>query len=57
MPGGGSRRAVCYRGRTMMFFDDPRHRRATQMFAVITAAVFIVGFLALILVAAFGSPI
>jgi uncharacterized membrane protein (DUF485 family) len=41
----------------MMFFDDPRHRRATQMFAVITAAVFIVGFLALILVAAFGSPI
>ena len=40
----------------MMFFDDPRHRRATQMFAIATAAVFLVGFLALILVAAFGSP-
>jgi hypothetical protein len=40
----------------MMFFDDPRHRRATQMFAVATAAVFLVGFLALILVTAVGSP-
>lgn len=40
-----------------MFFDDPRHRRATQIFAITTATVFIVGFLALILVAAFGSPI
>jgi len=40
----------------MMFFDDPRHRRATQIFAIATAAVFLVGLLVLILVAAFGSP-
>lgn len=40
----------------MMFFDDPRHRRATQIFAIGTAAVFIVGFLGLILISAFGSP-
>jgi len=41
----------------MMFFDDPRHRRATQIVAIATVAVFLVGFLALILVAAFGSPV
>jgi hypothetical protein len=40
----------------MMLFDDPRHRRATQIFAIVTATVFVVGFLGLILVAAFGGP-
>lgn len=39
----------------MMFFDDPRHRKATQVFAIVTAAVFVVGFFTLILVAALGA--